>query len=953
MIDPRALQKAWDELDIERKRLEIEQERLALGRETLEVERKRHLRAVKTEARANAKEKFEMEQQNTRLQEELNFFKKKYDKEKAFRLESAKENANNNEEINRLHHLYEQEKEKNMMQAMDLKLKLSKHEMDLDDTRKEVLKSVEDYTSVKEKFQELQQKYDSLLQQRESNHAHKSTKHASKKKIGKIELHVDSLKKQVSELTSEKEMLISDLDVSKAKIGQFDLEVHALRSENLECTRQLLDLKEKCNDLIKESLRLRVIVQEKENYAAQAMARIKDYNEIQLQFQELKEKYESLLQIIEKERESKFSEKESSSDELELEVDVLKDHVLALTSEIESLTLNLDNVNKIAEDRDARASALSLEKENLLSTIHELEEKVQNLVQAQDISATQISSSSKENALHIGAINKLKEEYKDLKTICISFEEKIRLYEEKLVTLEEENKSYISQLQDNRKTIDEMQVELTENMDYKNEISMLRKENEMHLFKMSELTEEMKELKATAGSNQQASDIKQNLLTQNGNSKDDQSRSLQDKRNGALSGEDEFVILSDGSEDDDESDDDLYLPSDNIARECPKCEDYEEKIYNLKVRLNKIEMEHQKEIQELKEKMQGFKEAEKSEVKHSSNQSHRAAKESDRSLLELQLEESIAKINELTLEMQKLQQEVINFGHERQRNLEQVEGLERQVHMLQHSEENLLALQAKNEEEWNTWIDSLSQKQKHFVEILPYLDSKVKSIEMRIDELYKVELSVSNKSSNSVHEERTGKKSYRKPPLTREDSQQNRHVTEYNLEAEGERGKYTGFLNSMNLPECHGIFRLENEDVYEGEWKDGKQHGIGVYIWCHGDLYHGPWSEGKQHGHGVYLYSDGSIYDGEYHIGKREGVGMFVRPNGSRYEGSFKCNERCGKGMFVYPDGRVYTGDYLHDKPHGYGVEKSKDGEVLRDGNWQCGAFVPHFDDDESLYQPE
>jgi hypothetical protein len=39
-----------------------------------------------------------------------------------------------------------------------------------------------------------------------------------------------------------------------------------------------------------------------------------------------------------------------------------------------------------------------------------------------------------------------------------------------------------------------------------------------------------------------------------------------------------------------------------------------------------------------------------------------------------------------------------------------------------------------------------------------------------------------------------------------------------------------------------------NGDVYEGEWKDGKQHGKGKMTWVIGRVYEGEWKDGKMAG---------------------------------------------------------------------------------------------------------
>jgi hypothetical protein len=89
-----------------------------------------------------------------------------------------------------------------------------------------------------------------------------------------------------------------------------------------------------------------------------------------------------------------------------------------------------------------------------------------------------------------------------------------------------------------------------------------------------------------------------------------------------------------------------------------------------------------------------------------------------------------------------------------------------------------------------------------------------------------------------------------------------------------QKGKYTGYVSENQEPHGRGTLKVENGDVYEGEWRNGRRHGQGVYTWATGDLYTGPWNRNRRHGHGVFVWSDGRLYDGEYNMGKREGTSL-------------------------------------------------------------------------------
>ena len=66
---------------------------------------------------------------------------------------------------------------------------------------------------------------------------------------------------------------------------------------------------------------------------------------------------------------------------------------------------------------------------------------------------------------------------------------------------------------------------------------------------------------------------------------------------------------------------------------------------------------------------------------------------------------------------------------------------------------------------------------------------------------------------------------------------------------------------------------LRDGESYNGEWKDGKKHGMGIYTWADGSFYNGEWKEDKRHGMGIYTWADGSFYNGEWKDDRMHGMG--------------------------------------------------------------------------------
>lgn len=65
-------------------------------------------------------------------------------------------------------------------------------------------------------------------------------------------------------------------------------------------------------------------------------------------------------------------------------------------------------------------------------------------------------------------------------------------------------------------------------------------------------------------------------------------------------------------------------------------------------------------------------------------------------------------------------------------------------------------------------------------------------------------------------------------------------------------------------------------------------------------------------GWGRMYYADGSIYEGEWYNDKQNGIGLLKLANSNRYEGLWKDGLKNGEGKFIYLDkGQVYTGTWL------------------------------------------
>lgn len=182
--------------------------------------------------------------------------------------------------------------------------------------------------------------------------------------------------------------------------------------------------------------------------------------------------------------------------------------------------------------------------------------------------------------------------------------------------------------------------------------------------------------------------------------------------------------------------------------------------------------------------------------------------------------------------------------------------------------------------------------------------------------------------------------------LVLDDTINRKHVMEFEWLGPVWSGVYTGQLSTVtNNPDGDGTLRVDDGAVYNGEWRNGKPHGSGVWATIEGDLYcSSSWHDGEKHGRTVDVLCDGCVYRGDYLHGQRHGHGVLTWPYGAHYSGQFSNDKRNGQGVYCYADGRCYTGMYLDDRPHGYGIMKTADGVVVYDGMWQLGEFLGKID---------
>lgn len=129
-------------------------------------------------------------------------------------------------------------------------------------------------------------------------------------------------------------------------------------------------------------------------------------------------------------------------------------------------------------------------------------------------------------------------------------------------------------------------------------------------------------------------------------------------------------------------------------------------------------------------------------------------------------------------------------------------------------------------------------------------------------------------------------------------------------------------------------FQGGEQDVFEGEFRNGSVHGFANYSGPDGTVYRGQFVDGLRQGNGE-LSVRGTSYTGEFFQGARHGVGRYRSAKAS-YSGHYHGDQRHGAGLLREweKDGkeRVYEGEFVASMRQGQG--KLKNAECSFSGTW-------------------
>lgn len=129
-------------------------------------------------------------------------------------------------------------------------------------------------------------------------------------------------------------------------------------------------------------------------------------------------------------------------------------------------------------------------------------------------------------------------------------------------------------------------------------------------------------------------------------------------------------------------------------------------------------------------------------------------------------------------------------------------------------------------------------------------------------------------------------------------------------------------LISLNSNILYGeIINYPHGDFYDGEVKDGKPDGEGIYIWADSSSHKGYFKNGSPNGYGTHMYKDGVLHEGYFINDVPNRYGKHIWPDGSFYDGNWANGSFNGFGIYIYVNRDVYSyeGNWLNGIQQGEG----------------------------------
>lgn len=131
----------------------------------------------------------------------------------------------------------------------------------------------------------------------------------------------------------------------------------------------------------------------------------------------------------------------------------------------------------------------------------------------------------------------------------------------------------------------------------------------------------------------------------------------------------------------------------------------------------------------------------------------------------------------------------------------------------------------------------------------------------------------------------------------------------------------------------HGKIVFPDGSSYEGQFRQGKMHGLGIFLASNKSKYHGTWSANQRHGEGRQLFANGDTYEGDFVNNRMQGKGVMNFANGHQYDGDWVNDRPEGMGIYTFDGREKYVGEFVNGKFSGQGVYYYENGSYY-EGRW-------------------
>jgi len=153
-----------------------------------------------------------------------------------------------------------------------------------------------------------------------------------------------------------------------------------------------------------------------------------------------------------------------------------------------------------------------------------------------------------------------------------------------------------------------------------------------------------------------------------------------------------------------------------------------------------------------------------------------------------------------------------------------------------------------------------------------------------------------------------------------------------------------------NKKDGFGItYNSHNDKKYIGEWKNDEKSGFGIYYFANGEKYIGQWKNDKADGFGIFYYYTNEKYIGEWKENKRNGFGKYYYSDKSKYEGEWKNNEKNGFGIYYLSNGNQFKGNWKEDQRECYGILTYSNGDIYEGEFKNYSIEENNFENEEKV----